>query len=218
MENIFNKIFSTKEMRKEIIVKSLAEFKKNGIRKMTVQQLAAQLGISTKTLYKHFHDKEKLLEACMTLYYSQLHGEILEVLALPYSPAVRLIRLWIGATKLDFGTTHVFFGELNYYYPALQDKIIRKYEKKFGAPILMLIDEGIDKGFFRKELNASLILQGCASIYSLLTRTSDFKKFRVDGFLLAENIMGSYFRGLCTKKGLQEIDKNQELTSFTRNI
>jgi len=51
-------------MKSEIIETSLQQFLTHGIRKMTVKEIIAPLGISTKTVYKYFANKEALLEEC----------------------------------------------------------------------------------------------------------------------------------------------------------
>ncbi len=201
-------------MREEIIEKSLLEFQRHGIRKMTLQQLAARLGLSTKTFYKYFPDKEALIEASLETHYSALREQFAVIMQKPASPVVRLFSIWTGSAVLDFGTTHIFYEDLNYYYPALQDKVLKKTERKIGDAILQLINEGISKGYFRKEIDPAIVLEGSAAIYSMLTRSTRFQKFRKDPFVLAENTMGIYLRGMCTTKGLKDIQSNPALTSF----
>lgn len=214
LENINVKIFSI-HMREEIIRNSLAEFKKNGIRKSTLKDLVAALGISTKTMYKYFRDKEDLLNECLQTHYDQLFEQLVASIHRHPSPVITLFTIWKSAAELDFGTTHIFYEDLNYYYPELQDKILRKNNKKWGQPILKLIEEGKRTGLFRKDLNTQLVLAACGEIYALLTRTAKFQKFRIKPFEVAENTIGVYLRGICTSKGLQHIESNRTLTSFT---
>ena len=191
--------------RESIIQKSIAEFQKHGVRKMTLQQLAGKLGISTKTVYKHFADKETLLTSCLEVHYALLYDRLIQDISSDESPVLKLFRIWIGALTLDFGTSHLFYEDLNYYYPAAQDRILKKYREKFSGPVLRVMDEGMDKGLFREELVPAVVLEASGAIYRLLTRTTQFKRFRLDPFRLAENTIGVYLRGLCTVKGLQEL-------------
>jgi len=45
-------------MKEKIIEIALQQFLKHGIRKMTVQKLTGPLGVSTKTVYNFFNNKE----------------------------------------------------------------------------------------------------------------------------------------------------------------
>src|ERR1700688_4665834 len=114
-------------MREDIIKVSLAGFLKHGIRKMTVQNLVSPLGISTKTVYKYFQNKEDLLRDCLILYYSRLLNEILETIENFPHPVHALVNSWNLIIEADFGITRVFYHDLNFYYPVLQDEILKKY-------------------------------------------------------------------------------------------
>lgn len=53
------------ELRERIILTAMEAFSANGIRCITMDDVAASLGISKRTLYEVFADKESLLEACV---------------------------------------------------------------------------------------------------------------------------------------------------------
>ena len=202
-------------MREEIIQKCLKEFQRHGIRKMTLSQIAGELGMSTKTVYKFFPDKESLVKACVDAHYGQLYQNFVAVLKQHGNPLISLFRIWIDACELDFGTTHIFYADLNYYYPKVQDQVFKKNEDKFNKPVLELIVKAKEKGLLRKEIHPAVALEACASIYSLLTRTTGFKKFKMSPFELAENTIAVYLRGLCTSKGLRELEAHKTEISFT---
>jgi len=204
-------------VKKEIIQQCLQEFLKHGIRKMKIKDLVEPIGISTKTLYKFFTDKEDLLEQCVSLHYMNLHKGLDEIFKRYPSPVVALFQIWINAVEADFGVTHLFYHDLNYYYPALQDKIFKRNEKKFTQPLIQIIEAGIKQGYFRGNLSAPLVLEGIGVVYSSLSRSTQFKKFKRTPFQLAENTVEVYLRGLCTAKGLAELEKNAALTSFTQH-
>ena len=57
-------------MKEEILQTSLDQFLKYGIREMSIQKLIEPLGISTKTVYKYFKNKEELLEEALHLHFA----------------------------------------------------------------------------------------------------------------------------------------------------
>ena len=87
-------------MKEEIISTSLRQFLKHGIRKMTVQKLVAPIGISTKTVYKYFDDKEDLLNHCLVKHYSELAKDFNMAGS---NPVITILSLWHQAMELDFG-------------------------------------------------------------------------------------------------------------------
>jgi len=192
-------------MRQKIISNSLEGFLKNGIRKMTVQNLVAPLGISTKTVYKYFNDKEDLLKACLVVHYTTLVNQATATTEQYSNAAATLENIWKQAIQADFGVNRVFYHDLNYYYPALQDEIIKTHGGKLGRAILKLIQKGMLEGHFRKELDPEVIFQAFMVMYRSLTRTGDFMKFHVSPQELARQTVQVYMRGICTEKGLKQL-------------
>jgi AcrR family transcriptional regulator len=79
-------------VKEEIIETSLQQFLRHGIRKMTVQKLIAPMGISTKTVYKYFNDKEELLKHCLVKHYSELAKDF-EITG-SSNPVIAIFKLW----------------------------------------------------------------------------------------------------------------------------
>jgi AcrR family transcriptional regulator len=192
-------------MKPEIINTSLEGFLKKGIRKMTIQKLVEPLGISSKTVYKYFSNKEDVLRACLALHYSGLRSQALIVVESCPNAALALEQVWKQAIHTDFGINRVFYYDLNHYYPALQDEILKKHGGKIEKTLLKLIRDGMTDGYFRKELDPRIIFEAMTIIYRSLTRTDDFRKFRNTAESLASQTILVYLRGICTEKGLKEL-------------
>jgi len=47
-------------------------------------------------------------------------------------------------------------------------------------------------------------------LYSSISRTGQFKKFKLSAAQLMHNTIDAYLRGVCTDKGLKEIKKNNK--------
>jgi AcrR family transcriptional regulator len=195
-------------MKDEIIEISLQQFLKHGIRKMTVQKLVAPMGISTKTVYKFFSDKEELLKHCLLKHYAELAKEFEIIKKESSNPLVTTFKIWHKAIELDFGVDHIFYHDLNYYYPRLQDAVVHKFFKKSIAEIEKLIDTGIQHGYFRKDIIPAVVPEIISIIYSSITRTNQLKKYKLTTTALMQNTITAYLRGICTEKGLKELEKN----------
>jgi AcrR family transcriptional regulator len=193
-------------LKQDIIKTSLAGFLKHGIRKMTLQKLVEPLGISTKTVYKYFDDKEDLLAQCLHLHYSQILEDALITMN-QYPNAVQaLAGSWKKAMETDFGANRVFYHDINYYYPALQDKILKKHGEKINSAFMDLINSGIAQGYFRKDIHPPVVHQAMAVLYTSLTRTTQYKRFRLSPEALLDQTLQVYLRGICTDIGLEEIN------------
>ena len=197
-----------KALKDQIIETSLQQFLKHGIRKMTVQKLVEPLSISTKTVYKYFTDKEDLLKICVTVHYQRLAKMITATSGnTSLSPVIILLQLWREAIQLDFGVNHIFYHDLNYYYPRLQDAIMKKVFKKYPIELKEILEDGQKKGYFRKNSITDIVLDAIEVLYANITRTGKFKGAGLSPVVILENTVEVYLRGLCTQKGLQELDQ-----------
>ena len=194
-------------MKEQIIETSLQQFLKYGIKKMTVQKLVEPMGISTKTVYKSFADKEDLLRHCLLKHYSTLADQFSRISNEDKSPVVIILEIWYGAITLDFGVNHVFYYDLNYYYPKLQDAILHKIFKKNFSILEDLIRSGMEQGYFREDIVPEVIPEVTGILYSAITRTGQLKKYKLTAAALMQNTIDPYLRGLCTDKGLKEFKK-----------
>ena len=197
-----------KTLKDQIIEVSLQQFLKYGARKMTVQRLVEPLGISTKTVYKYFTDKEDLLKNCLTIHYQDLAQKFSEINKNTSSPILALSQIWHEAIKLDFGVNNIFYHDLNYYYPHLQDSVRKKVFKKNPVELVEILADGLKKGYFRKNIAPEVVLDAIEVLYANITRTGKFKKTGLTAIVILENTIDIYIRGLCTQKGLQELDQH----------
>ena len=135
MENIPFIIFSmptTKVSKAEITEFTLKAFLSEGIQAVTLKQLAAETGVSTKTLYKLFTDKSGLLRNCLELHYSRFFHE-LEVLSEQGNNEVEtFVSILDRVVSVEFEVNPKFYAELNKYYPGLQTEVGLKYNNLHG--------------------------------------------------------------------------------------
>jgi len=193
------------EQRQEIIESVLQQFLKHGIKKMTVQKLVEPIGVSTKTVYKYFKDKEDLLKHCLLKHYSDLaKGSGREDLL--SHPVIGLYNIWNEAIKQDFGVNHLFYHDLNYYYPELQDGILKKVFRSMLSDLENAIQNGIKDGYFRKEIDPVVCMSAMELLYTSITRTERFKAFQLPTRVIMQNTIHVYLRGLCTDKGIKELN------------
>lgn len=188
--------------KERIIEVSLQQFLAHGIKKMTVQKLVESLGLSTKTVYKYFVDKEDLLKQCLFVHYSNLFKETLVLEKEISNPVVNLLAFWHEVFKLDFGVNNVFYSDLNHYYPKLQDLILEKFSSQGQVMLTNIVIEGIEKGFFRSNIQLGVVLEIMGVLYGNITRNTNFKALNYSPIIIMQNTLDIYIRGICTEKGL----------------
>lgn len=193
-------------MKDEILQTSLRQFFKYGIRKISIQKLVAPLGISTKTVYKYFKNKEELLEESLKFFFAQQY-ELLEGIAANQGAVTLLFDIWYKGIEMESKVNKTFFHELHHYYPELADRIDALNGKRFWKQFLYIIRRGIDEGVFRNDINPEVVLEGISVLYLSIVRKGQFKKFRISSYDIMLNTIVPCVRGICTSKGIKELDQ-----------
>ena len=194
-------------MKDEILQTSLKQFLKYGIREMSIQKLVEPLGISTKTVYKYFKNKEDLLEEALHLHYAQQY-QMLQKLSADQKVVPLLLDIWHTAFEKEYKVTNTFFRDLNYYYPELERKIQTAMSVKFTKQFIEIVQKGMDGAVFQHTINPAVVLEGIYILYDAAVRTERYKPFRVSPFDLLLNTIVVYIRGFCTAKGIEELDEH----------
>jgi AcrR family transcriptional regulator len=194
-------------MKKEIIEKSLELFLKHGLREMSNQKLVEQLGISTKTVYKYFKNKEELLEDVLHLYHG-IQYKKLEALPTEQNAASLFFDVWRIALDMEYTINKDFYQDLHYYYPDLEKKVNAIIGGKFERFFISIIQNGIEQQTFRQEIPPELALKSVLVLLQSVVRTDEFKSLGLTTTDLLLNTITPYIRGMCTIQGVQALDEH----------
>ncbi|HYG41278.1 MAG TPA: TetR/AcrR family transcriptional regulator [Cytophagales bacterium] len=192
-------------MKDEILKTAQKQFMKFGIREMSIQRLSEGLGISTKTLYKYFQNKEQLLEEIVLIFYDQ-QFDLLKDLAGKKNTVQLFLEVWYVAIEREHKVNSIFFQELQNYYPGTKEKIEKTVGKKFNDQFIEIIKKGVSDGFFRKGIIPEVVMEGIYLFYNGIARNGQFRNVQVSPLDLLLNTIGIYIRGFCTEKGVQQLD------------
>ncbi|WP_203558538.1 TetR/AcrR family transcriptional regulator [Bacteroides sp. 519] len=193
------------DLRERIILTSLDAFRKNGIKSITMDDIAALLKISKRTLYEIFQDKETLLKECI-LYHQQYVQKALTQLVNESSDVLEVIlKCYQGSIEMYNKVNKSFFEDIK-KYPKVHE-MIKKNKEKDNKVVIDFLKKGVDQGLFRKDINFEII-------HFLLREQMDLlavKALNEFPFLeVYESIMLTYLRGISTEKGIRELDEFME--------
>ena len=194
-------------MKEEILQTSLKQFLKNGIREISIQKLVEPLGISTKTVYKYFKNKEELLEEALDLFHRQ-HRETWKNVSSNQNAVVVFFDIWYTAIEIEYNVNKVFFEDLHYYYPKLEKKKETALSKEYSKQFIEVIDRGINQGVFRANINPQIIFMGITVLYQAIAREGRFNSYRATTKEIMFNTITPYIRGFCTEKGIAVLDEH----------
>ncbi len=194
-------------MKQRIREQASRLFFKKGIRAVTMNDVSEGMGISKRTLYEHFNNKEELLISCIRdehLRGLQLREDIeretsntIDIMYRQFRQAVILLR----EINPDF------INELRKIHPDIWENEIEPLEKERDEYIAQLIERGTEQGLFLDNINPSIAAK---LLHAQVAIMSDNQVFPADKHALADvfqQIFTVFIRGMATTRGLQEFDK-----------
>ncbi|MDR1738593.1 MAG: TetR/AcrR family transcriptional regulator [Candidatus Symbiothrix sp.] len=198
------------ELRNKIIALALPLFLKNGIRSMTMSDIANELGMSKRTLYEAFRDKDELLEACLTLHNEQMDLEIEDMKIHSDNIIDLFIHIYGQYLHRMNDINPYMIRDLKKYYPAIYEKIHQRQEASYNI-FIPLLNQGVQEGLIRKELHFEILLFLIkAQFNSLIGEKLPNTQYSPHEFI--RTILLHFMRGIATPAGNEMIDKFIEKT------
>ena len=191
------------ELRERVLKYALDEFLKHGIKNVKVDDIAAGLQMSKRTLYEMFEDKEHLLLESIRYSHAQNRQKI-EAIA---QQADNQLEIFARVFNMKLNETRTvspkFLSELNRY-----ESIRRGFEKEKrdrNSKTLHFIEECVKLGFFRNDINYALLVRMMDTCLSAMMEEEFYKEFPIDDiyYTLYETML----RSICTPKGCEILDK-----------
>ncbi len=178
-------------------------FAQQGVRAVKMHDIARHLGISKRTLYEIYTDKEELLYQGVMTYGKEKH----EYLVKFAKEASNVIEVIVEAYQMKIKEAHsvnpLFYEDIM-RYPRVESFIKDEHERTREG-FVRFMHRGVEEGCLRSDVNYLLFQYFLDDIGLYVMNNQLMKKYSV------EELFGNLFlvtlRGLCTTKGLQLLEK-----------
>jgi AcrR family transcriptional regulator len=195
------------DIRDRIIEEASESFKKYGIRSVTMDSLANQLGMSKRTIYEIFSDKDELLTAVLTRIAQQQRDLVKRVLD-ESENSIDAIFTMLEMNRDNFqAMSPAFQADLKKYHHEVLMKKADDSEMPDYRNHQEVIENGIKEKLFRKDINPDLVNR---CLYNLGRSIIDHELYPYELFTrheVIQNIFINYLRGIATPKGLELINQ-----------
>ena len=194
-------------VKQKIINKSDNLFRTYGLRGVTMDNISSELGMSKKTIYKYFQDKESIATESINFYFSGLLAEIDRLnrtckKSIEYS--IKLSRFF-RSTINDINPLYV--KDVKKYYPTL-DNIINKYKSKiFFKGVSDNIIRGKKEGYIRDEVDEVILSKLRIEEMEIAFDQDVFPYQEYDFRKVQVQFFDHFMRGILTQNGLEVYNK-----------
>lgn len=195
------------EMTERILQEASQLFMKHGIRSVTMDDIARQMGVSKRTIYEKFRDKDELLVHCISMHHQHQLQHKKEVLLSSKNVLEVIFRIMFDVVESMNRVSPLFVNDLKKYHYKVWKEHILSFQKEHIKQLRDLISNGIEDRLFRSDINVEIVARMFNLQLQEMTNEDIFPHNQFSRAEVFENIIVNFTRGLATDKGIMIIEK-----------
>lgn len=197
-------------MKENVLQTATEMFLNLGFKSVTMDDIAQKLGISKKTIYTHFPNKNKLVEATTFNLFDTICEGIDKIIDEQHNPIEEVFRIkrFIIQKVKDERSPSIY--QLKKYYTKVHNALMQKQFEMMQTCVADNINKGIAEGYFRKDLDVDLMTRIYFVGISGIKDGDTFPTEQFDMNYLFENYIEYHIRGIATKKGIEILEQTKQ--------
>ncbi|HDP74660.1 MAG TPA: TetR/AcrR family transcriptional regulator [Bacteroidales bacterium] len=196
-------------VKEQIVEGALELFQRMGIRGVTMDMLAEHLGMSKRTIYENFGNKDELVEACVILENESKQAMAQSILnQSEHYIETYIMFMWSHINKLR-NVSPLFMHDLKKIYPKTICKQAGEFDRYMKERMVEFIEKGKADNLFRAVVNPQIVASMVFEFSKLLRSGFEADTNSLKDFPLAdvfEHMAVNFIRGLATAKGIELVD------------
>ena len=194
-------------MRDKILEKATDLFLNLGFKSVTMDDLAQDMGISKKTIYSHYPNKNVLVEACTMHVFHQISDGIDHICNLELNPIEELYEIKKFAMHHLKNERSSPQYQLQKYFPRIYRSLRGKQFEVMQECVIENLKKGIEIGVYRDNLNLEFVSRIYFSGIGSIKNTELFPAELFDVSKLTDDFLEYHIRGIVTSKGRTVLNK-----------
>jgi len=197
-------------MKCTILQKAGEIFLKLGFKSVTMDDIANELAISKKTIYKYFKNKEELVDQTIIHLHETMHNNILCICDKGFNAIEENFEIKNMFKDLFKNSDDSPMFQLKKYYPKTHNKIMKKEFSMFKDCILNNVEKGINEGLYRGNLDKELTTKFYFSLVMSIHDSTLYTYNKNTLIRLESCVLEYHTRAIATLKGLQILEEQLE--------
>lgn len=198
-------------MAKERILEKAHElFMRYGVRSVSMDDIAAQLGMSKKTLYQYYTDKEELVDAVLSSFLENNRKQCLDGRQKAENAIHEVFQAFDMMEEMFNNMNPSMVFELEKYHTSVYKKI-QHHKYVFLYQVLKQnLERGIKEELYRPEINVDILTRFRIESMMLAFNSEVFPTNRTHLISIQEEILEHFLFGIATVKGQKLIQKYKQ--------
>lgn len=198
-------------MKEKIIAIATKLFLKLGFKSVTMDDIAGEMCISKKTIYKYFCNKELLIAESTEKLHKEIH-EIMDTIVLKNFNAIAEnfeIRKMFKEMFNSLDNSPIY--QLKKHYPEIFEQVMNREVTKCDDCFKQNIEKGIAQGYYRKEVDAAIYAK---FYYYLIFSIKENTISEKEAMALELEALEYHTRAVASPMGIIELEKQLQLAKI----
>ena len=198
-------------MKDKIIKKATDMFLKLGFKSVTMDDIAGEMCISKKTIYKYFSNKEALIEEGTEVVHQKIHSLMDEVMDKNYNAIEENFHMREMFKEMFKSFDQSPAYQLKKHYPEIYEKMMANEIEDCSQMFSQNIEKGIAEGLYRKETDIEASVK---FYYTLIFSINENTMMGKDAYILEAKALEYHTRAIATPAGISELEKHLTNTNI----
>lgn len=197
-------------MEQRIVEKAQELFFRYGIKSVTMDDIASNLGASKKTIYQYFKDKDHLVDAVVQKEIEQDMHECTSIACSCDNAVQEVFRGFDMMQEMLTTMNPAIIFEMQKYHPESYKKMNAHKNMFFVNIIKENLKKGIQEGYYREDINMEIIARYRIESIFLGFNPEIFMQGKYTLLQVEMELMTHFLYGICTAKGQKLITKYKQ--------
>lgn len=199
------------EPQEKIQKTALELFFKYGIKRVTMDDIAKELGMSKKTIYQFYKEKDDLVNQLTEVELLKETHKFEEIKNQSTDPIHEIVLISNKMREMMQHINPVFFLDLQKFYPTAFMQFQKFKENCAMNDILRNIKEGKAAGVYREDLDEEFVARYRLAQIDMLMFGNYFSFDRISFIKSHELVLDMFVYGICTVKGHKLINNYKKI-------
>ncbi len=183
----------------------------HGIKRVTVDDICRQIGMSKKTLYLYFENKEKLIECLLEKNLNENKKEFEHIFKKSNNSVQEIILLMEHLAEMFSKINPYVFYDLQKYHPVVW-KQFKEFKETFLFQIIVKnLEKGIQEGLYRHKINIEILARLRIEETQMALNPLTFPKEKYKISEIQIELLDHFLHGITTLKGHKLINKYRQI-------
>jgi AcrR family transcriptional regulator len=186
-------------------------FLTSGIKSVTMDDVAKHLGMSKKTIYNFFKDKNELVVALVNKKMKEDEEQMAEIVSKSNNVIEEMINMMKCSGEIFARINPIVIHDLQKFHPDAW-KSFQHFKSEFLVDLLeQLLEKGIRQGFIRNDIDVKILARMRVSQVEMGFNTAIFPHSEFDVWKVQYQMLEHFNYGVCTLKGYKLLNQYKNI-------